>query len=159
MCQAKFNELFIDLRNGPHDNCDYNADSDGDKRNLHVNDLLALLHNSECLEDAFVADEGIKEVWKAHSNQAIRWSLDDGIAQLLKGNKDTALDIYNRIINAEDSEYMEAWNKKATCHYVSEVLILSTSLFETLPHRQYLCSFRCSVKCLALLRQQGERLK
>ena len=120
---------------------------------------MALLHNSECLEDAFVADEGIKEVWKAHSNQAIRWSLDDGIAQLLKGNKGTALDIYNRIINAEDSEYMEAWNKKATCHYVSEVLILCTSLFETLPHRQYLCSFRCSVKCLALLRQQGERLK
>jgi len=86
-----------------------------------MNDLFQLLRHTDCLEDAFVAEEGIKEVWKAHHNQQVRWSLDDGISNLMRGDKATALNIYDKIIEEEDPEYVEAWNKKATCHYVSNV--------------------------------------
>lgn len=85
---------------------------------LRLDDFFTLLQNTESLEDAFVADEGIKEIWKAHIDQESRWSLDDGITNLLRGDKSSALDIYDALVEA-DPQYMEAWNKKATCHYVS----------------------------------------
>jgi len=110
--QAKFNELLLEVRNGLHD------EKDDGKCNMRIDDLFKLLQHSECLEDAFVAEESIKEVWKAHLNQTIRWSLDVGIARLLRGDKIAALDIYNNIVDGEDPEYLEAWNKKATCHYL-----------------------------------------
>ena len=128
--QAKFNELLLEVRNGLHD------EKDDGKCNMRIDDLFKLLQHSECLEDAFVAEESIKEVWKAHLNQTIRWSLDVGIARLLRGDKIAALDIYNNIVDGEDPEYLEAWNKKATCHYVSSLFAQYGWRFENYSNRQ-----------------------
>ena len=109
------NELFIEVRDGV---VGEKTDDDSDKSNLQLNDFFQLLQNTECIEDAYIADEGIKELWKAHTDSNIRFSLNDGIANLLRGDKLAALTIYDNIVET-DPEYMEAWNKKATCHYVS----------------------------------------
>ncbi len=106
------NELFIGVREGA-------VTVESSDESLCLDDFFQLLRNTECLEDAFIADEGIKELWKAHNDQQIRWSLDDGVTNLLRGDKLSALRIYDSIVEEQDPKYMEAWNKKATCHYVS----------------------------------------
>ena len=112
-CFAKstFNKLLIKVRES-------DSYDDGLRLDINVHDLFDLLKYTECLEDAFVAEEAIKETWKAHKDKNVRLSLDDGIADLLRGDKASALSIYEKIIE-EDPEYLEAHNKKATCHYVS----------------------------------------
>lgn len=76
--QTHLNECFLKVRDGGA-----NTSEDKDDTELSLQDFFTLLHNTECLEDAFVADEGIKQLWKAHRNQDIRCRLDDGIANLL----------------------------------------------------------------------------
>mmetsp|Transcript_23426 Transcript_23426/g.34268 ORF Transcript_23426/g.34268 Transcript_23426/m.34268 type:complete len:173 (-) Transcript_23426:58-576(-) len=82
-----------------------------------MKNLLELLQYTHCLEDALIAEEAVKEVWKAHINQDTRWEYDDGITHLFRGDKEESLSIYNHIIES-DPGYSEAWNKKATCHYM-----------------------------------------
>ena len=126
------NELLIGVREG----VDKSSDINEKHISLCLDHFFQLLHNTECLEDAFIADEGIKELWKAHPDQEIRWSLDDGITNLLRGDKVAALRIYDKIVEEDDPKYMEAWNKKATCHYVS--IIPLNFCFRNIPYLQML---------------------
>lgn len=123
--KTKFNKLLIGVR-------ERDSYDDGIRLDINVHDLFDLLKYTECLEDAFVAEEIIKETWKAHKDKNVRLRLDDGIADLLRGDKASALSIYEKIIE-EDPEYLEAHNKKATCHYVSSLhaknLAIIISLF------------------------------
>jgi Tfp pilus assembly protein PilF len=91
---------------------------------LCVESLFNLLRHSECFEDALSVEEAIKEVWKAHSEVNIRWDLYDGLSHLLRGDRRTALNIYDKIIEL-DPGCTEAWNKKATCHYVSICFLIN----------------------------------
>ena len=118
------NETLIEIREGKSKE---RASDDDNCIRLDLKDMFQLLHNTECLEDAFVAEEGIKEIWKAHNNQEIKWSLDDGIAHLLRGDKSSALNLYDKIVEKDDPKYVEAWNKKATCHYVSKSVSMKNS--------------------------------
>ena len=112
------NRLLIDIRNGCSDHHSTNEHINSPSSTLTIESLFKLLRYSECVEDAHLIEEGIKEIWKAHYDLSIRWKLHDGIAHLLRGEKNAALAIYDRVIEY-DPEYAEAWNKKATCHYVS----------------------------------------
>lgn len=119
----EFDKMMIQIRGGS--NSDKSESSSEDEIPLSLGDMFKLLHNTDCLEDAFVAEEGIKEMWKAHSNSNTRWTLDEGTNHLLRGDKVKAMGIYNRIVEEEDPEYVEAWNKKATCHYMFGEMPLS----------------------------------
>lgn len=110
--QKKCSELFVLIREAKD-----SKNSNTGSLTLTAHDLFELLNHTNCLEDAFIVDEAIKELEKAHIKQDIRWTLDDGIAQLLRGDKLKALDIFEKVLS-EDQLYSEAWNKKSTCHYL-----------------------------------------
>ena len=85
---------------------------------LTLDSLFKLLANTESLEDAYIVEEFIKEIWKVHVNSDIRWTLEDGTEALLRGDKVKAMNIFDDIIERKDPNYVEAFNKKATCHYM-----------------------------------------
>mmetsp|Transcript_10223 Transcript_10223/g.14341 ORF Transcript_10223/g.14341 Transcript_10223/m.14341 type:complete len:195 (-) Transcript_10223:656-1240(-) len=104
---------------------DHSAASDSDLdddyihivKSLSLENLFGLLKGLDCMEDAVVVEENIKEIWKANSDPELRWALDDGIADLLQGNKEKALETFTQLA-VTDPEYAEAWNKISTCHYM-----------------------------------------
>ncbi len=120
MSQRDFDQMCIQIRSSAE-----SSNADDEHIELCLQDLFELLNNTECVEDAFVAEEGIKELWKAHSNPDTRWTLDEGTAHLLRGDKVRAMEIYNKIVEESDPTYVEAWNKKATCHYMLGEMPLS----------------------------------
>ena len=79
--------------------------------------LFEFLQTCDSMSSAGAVEELIKEVWKAHPDPEKRWRLDDGIAELLRGNKENALQIFEELIK-DDPDYAEAQNKAATCHYM-----------------------------------------
>ena len=83
-----------------------------------MSDLFNVLQSADTLEHATAIQDMIKEIWKECSNKELRNSLDTGISYLVEGNNEKALAEFTKITQA-DSSYMEAWNKKATAHYMS----------------------------------------
>lgn len=79
--------------------------------------LFALLNAPDCMDDAIVVEETVKEIWKANRDPELRWRLDNGIADLLQGKKERALDTFSQLA-VDDPQYAEAWNKKSTCHFM-----------------------------------------
>jgi len=82
-----------------------------------MDDLFRALQSADTLENATAVQDTIKEIWKENPDSELRSSLDTGIAQLLEGNFDEALSTFTKITKADPS-YGEAWNKKATVHYM-----------------------------------------
>lgn len=91
----------------------------GDSPELFTMDDLfrQLQSGAENLEDAIVVQDLVKEIWKESSNIDLRDQLDNGIAELVNGKHQNALDAFSAIV-AYDPLYGEAWNKKATVHYM-----------------------------------------
>ena len=85
---------------------------------LNLDDIFKLLENADSLEDAYVVEEFIKEIWKVHEVNEVRWALEDGTEALLRGDRSKASHIFEDIITNQDPNYLEAYNKKATCHYM-----------------------------------------
>ena len=52
-----------------------------------------------------------------HPDSSIRNRLDNGIADLLRGNKEKALIAFKGLTVA-DPDYAEAWNKASTCYFM-----------------------------------------
>ncbi|KAL7541792.1 hypothetical protein ACHAXR_011210 [Thalassiosira sp. AJA248-18] len=97
---------------------------DGDDNDLFsMDDLFCQLQSgAENLEDATVVQDLIKEIWKESSpnnpqSSYLRDQLDEGILLLVEGKYESALDTFSKIV-ASDPLYGEAWNKKATVHYM-----------------------------------------
>jgi len=109
------NEFLLDIRKRK-DFDDH--ETSNDKQYLNLDDMLTLLQHTDCQEDAYVIEEFIKEVWKANPNHEVRWSLEDGTEALLRGDTTKAQQIFDDIIQNQDPEYLEAYNKKSTCHYM-----------------------------------------
>ena len=84
---------------------------------LSLENLLTLLQQMENLNDATTIEETLKEMFKAHSCQETRRRLDDGLADLLRGNKEEALRALTELVE-DNPDYAEAYNKKSTCHYM-----------------------------------------
>ena len=84
---------------------------------LSLENMLRLLHDTDNLTDAASIEEWCKEVWKAHEDEDIRRRLDDGVADLLRDNKERALAAFTQLVEDEPT-YAEAYNKKSTCHYM-----------------------------------------
>jgi tetratricopeptide (TPR) repeat protein len=92
---------------------------DGDNPEMFsMDDLFCQLQfGAESLEDATIVLDMIKEVWKEHSDLHLRQQLDSGITQLVEGKHKSALETFSSILSS-DPLYGEAWNKKATVHYM-----------------------------------------
>mmetsp|Transcript_11436 Transcript_11436/g.16772 ORF Transcript_11436/g.16772 Transcript_11436/m.16772 type:complete len:766 (+) Transcript_11436:197-2494(+) len=79
--------------------------------------LFQFLKLANNLDTAVAAEESIKELWKAHPDASIRFKLDQGVADLLGGNKEKALVVFQELA-VEDPNYAEAWNKASTCYFM-----------------------------------------
>eukprot|EP00571_Detonula_confervacea_P007230 CAMPEP_0172329892 /NCGR_PEP_ID=MMETSP1058-20130122/61118_1 /TAXON_ID=83371 /ORGANISM="Detonula confervacea, Strain CCMP 353" /LENGTH=788 /DNA_ID=CAMNT_0013047085 /DNA_START=10 /DNA_END=2373 /DNA_ORIENTATION=+ len=91
---------------------------EGNNDLFSMDDLFCQLQvGAENLEDATVVQDTIREIWKETSNCDLRNQLDNGIAELMEGNHELSLDTFTNIV-ASDPLYGEAWNKKATVHYM-----------------------------------------
>jgi len=86
-----------------------------------MDDLFFLLQQSASLDDATVIQDLIREIWKESSNSDLRDKLDQGIADMLEGKHESALQSFSNIV-AIDPSYSEAWNKKSTVYYMLDQL-------------------------------------
>lgn len=68
-------------------------------------------------DDALIAQDIIREIWKESPNTDLRNQLDAGIADLVDGKNERALAAFTGVIDS-DPRYGEAWNKKATVEYI-----------------------------------------
>ena len=84
---------------------------------LSLEKLLELLQQLDNLNDAATVEETLKEMFKAHRCEETRRRLDDGLADLLRGKKEDALQRFSELVRDEPT-YAEAHNKKSTCHYM-----------------------------------------
>lgn len=98
-------------------------------KKLSLETLFEMLKLSDTMESAIVCEETIKEIWKAHKNQELRLRLDNGVADLLRGNKKRALDTFTKVVE-DDPDYAEAWNKASTCHFMLGDMQLSLETAE-----------------------------
>jgi len=86
-------------------------------KSLSAEVLFRFLKVSNNLDTAIAVEESIKELWKAHPDTTLRSKLDDGIADLLRGNKEKALVAFKEL-TVQDPQYAEAWNKASTCYFM-----------------------------------------
>ena len=77
--------------------------------------LFALLAQTPSLSLATPIQECLKELFKSHPS--LRTELDNGVLHLLHNQIPQALSIFSSLVK-KDPLYAEAWNKKATCHYL-----------------------------------------
>ena len=82
-----------------------------------LDDLFCLLNSVGKLEDATAVQDMIKEVFKEFPDSSLRKQLDAGISELIEGKTKQALETFTDIVATEPA-YGEAWNKKATVHYM-----------------------------------------
>ena len=82
-----------------------------------LDDLFCLLKSARKLEDANIVQDMIKEVFKEFPDSSLRTQLDSGITELIEGKTKKALETFSDIVVTENA-YGEAWNKKATVHYM-----------------------------------------
>ena len=85
---------------------------------LSAQNLLKLLQVVDNGADASAVQELIKEMRKAHPDLGKRMQLERGLAELMSGNGEKALDIYSEIVNDDETSYPEAFNKIATCQFM-----------------------------------------
>mmetsp|Transcript_491 Transcript_491/g.837 ORF Transcript_491/g.837 Transcript_491/m.837 type:complete len:730 (-) Transcript_491:345-2534(-) len=92
-------------------------ESSENRTGLNTGQLLKLLQIARRKEDAAVIEDFMKEVWKSHQDTTIRSKHDDALRYLLSNRSKDALSIFTNI-TLEEPHYGEAWNKKATCHFM-----------------------------------------
>lgn len=84
---------------------------------LTMENLIKLLQACDTPNDAMAIQECIKEMRKAHPQIDSRCTLEQGIADLLAGKGEEALECFRNLVE-EDPLYIEAWNKRGTCEYM-----------------------------------------
>jgi len=114
--------IFLAIKNNnfshnENDGSDDNGTSQPFIQDLSMENLFALLRGATRWIDAVTVEDTIKEVWKSHNDPVLRFRLDDAMKHLFAGRRQEALTVLTEIVN-EDPNYFEAWNKKATCHFL-----------------------------------------
>ena len=77
-----------------------------------MDDMFHLLQGADTLEDATIVQDLLKEIWKENPNHDLRDKLDQGVAELLDGKHENALNTFSNIVSS-DPWFGEAFNKKA----------------------------------------------
>eukprot|EP00980_Cylindrotheca_fusiformis_P028896 scaffold22671_cov164-Cylindrotheca_fusiformis.AAC.5 len=107
-------EIFVSSRDGVSAS---KPELDALSKQLALSNLLELLKSAQDMEVATVLSESLKEIWKAHLNEQLRWNLDTAVADLLAGKLAEALKGFTEVVD-DDPSYAEAWNKAATCEFM-----------------------------------------
>jgi hemimethylated DNA binding protein len=106
--------IFVSGRDGSSTS---NPEIDSISKQMALNNLLELLKSAEDMEVASIVSESLKEIWKAHLDDQLRFKLDNAVAHLLAGNVSQALEDFSEVLD-DDPSYAEAWNKASTCEFM-----------------------------------------
>ena len=87
-------------------------------KNLSMDNLMNLLQSADSMDDATTISECIKEIWKSHRSNDVRWRFDTAVNQMLNGETEKALVTFGELVD-EDQSYAEAWNKASTCEFMN----------------------------------------
>lgn len=94
-----------------------NEDLDSISKRISLHNLLLLLKSAHDMETATIFSESLKEIWKAHLDNELRWKLDTAVGYLLSGKVSKALQNFSEVVD-KDPSYAEAWNKASTCEFM-----------------------------------------
>ena len=112
--QDSLSELFVASRDGTSAT---NPEIEAISKNLSMSNLLELLRSAHNMEVATIVSESLKEIWKAHLDNELRFQLDKAVGHLLSGKVNQALKNFTEVVDADPS-YAEAWNKASTCEFM-----------------------------------------
>jgi len=84
---------------------------------MSQSNLLQLLQAVDNVDDAGVIGDLIKEMRKAHPDKELRSRLETGVAALVAGQANEALEIFESIVE-QDPIYAEGWNKLGTTEFM-----------------------------------------
>lgn len=111
------NQILKMINTWQYQACTDTVPPDSVASSLTMSNFMKLLQNADSLEDATPIQETIKEIRKAHRRLDLRWQLERGMTELMAGKGQRALEIFQDIVQ-DDPEYVEGWNKRATCEFM-----------------------------------------
>ena len=82
-----------------------------------LDQLFGQLHVTENTEKAAIIQSAIWNIWTESGSDSVDLLLKQGIAAMHTSNHQAALQIFSTIIKI-DPGFAEAWNKRATLHYL-----------------------------------------
>lgn len=90
-----------------------------DQNDPRLEDLFKKLHDAENAVQAAPLEAGIWDIWMEHEDSAAYNAMIMGIQQMNANNLQAALQTYTKLIE-QHPDYAEAWNKRATIHYLMQ---------------------------------------
>jgi tetratricopeptide (TPR) repeat protein len=88
-----------------------------DQTDGRLNELFATLSSSSDLTTIRSTENEIWEIWFAHPNNDVGQLMQMGVNRMSGNRQPEAMLIFNQLIGSFPS-YAEAWNRRATLHYV-----------------------------------------
>ncbi len=88
-----------------------------DQNDIRLNGLFEALSQTDNIDLLTEIENRIWAIWHEYSNENVQSLLLTGIDYMNRQYADEALAIFNRIIQ-QYPDYAEAWNKRATLHYM-----------------------------------------
>ncbi|MEY4642805.1 MAG: hypothetical protein RLZZ227_2799 [Pseudomonadota bacterium] len=88
-----------------------------DQNDARLEDLFERLQNANNLTEAAPVEELIWQVWTEHADSSANRLMLTGIEQMSANALPAALDTFKRLI-ADQPDFAEAWNKRATIHFL-----------------------------------------
>jgi tetratricopeptide (TPR) repeat protein len=90
---------------------------DADQNDPRLEDLFTRLKTATSVAEAVPIEELIWQIWTDHDDPVIALQMQRGIDQMSVGALPAALATYDRLVQ-QAPEFAEAWNKRATVHYL-----------------------------------------
>ena len=88
-----------------------------DQTDGKLDDLFATLSSTSDLTTIRSIENEIWEIWFAHPNNDVEQLMQMGVARMNGNRQPEAMLIFNKLIGSFPN-YAEAWNRRATLHYV-----------------------------------------
>ncbi len=88
-----------------------------DQNDERLEDLFMRLKTASSVQEAVPIEELIWQIWTEHADAGINSQMLTGISFMERGALPEALAIFDRLV-VEAPDFAEAWNKRATIHYI-----------------------------------------
>lgn len=95
------------------------AQAAADQTDLRLEGLFARLHATLSRADAAAAQQRIWQIWVQSDDPVANRLMQGGIQAMTTGQEALALEYFDRLVERAPG-FAEAWNKRATVHYLLE---------------------------------------
>lgn len=88
-----------------------------DQRDPQLDGLFARLHGDIGSHEAEVLEQRIWAIWLRHDDEKVNALMELGVLEMSRGHREDALATFDLMIESAP-DFAEAWNKRATLHYL-----------------------------------------